>query len=103
MRAINIFKLPLNNDTKEYFQKCIISDDPDLDINIALDECLCENTQYAYVGLYENEHYICWPNDNIPLPNIIADIQTALLNAEYIDSNAQIPRLDNLDIEDYWK
>ena len=53
MRAINIFKLPLNNDTKEYFQKCILSSDSDLDINIALDECLCENTQYAYVGLYK--------------------------------------------------
>ncbi len=103
MRAINIFNLPLNNDTKEYFQKCILSSDPDLDINIALDECLCENTQYAYVGLYENEYYICWPDDDIPLPDIIEDIQTALINADYIDPNAQIPNLINLDIEDYWK
>lgn len=103
MRAINIFKLPLNNDTKEYFQKCILSSDSDLDINIALDECLCENTQYAYVGLYKNEYYICWPNDDIPLSDIIEDIQTTLIDADYIDPNAQIPSLINIDIEDYWK
>jgi hypothetical protein len=113
MKAIDIFKLPLTEDTRHYFLNCINSDDEYdeegrlLDIFTVLDEGLCENTEYTYLGKVDDKIYFCWPEDEIgdvPISDCVEDIQEPLKDEGYIPSDANICLLvEDIEIDDYWK
>lgn len=113
MKAIDIFKLPLTEDTRHYFLNCLNSDEEYdeegrlLDIFTILDEGLCESTEYTYLGKVDNKIYFCWPEDEIgdvSISDCIEDIQGPLKDENYIPITADISSLvEDIEIDDYWK
>jgi len=130
MRAINIFKLPLNDKTKKELNKCldknyIESDGFKYDLSVVLTEELCDLSKFMHVGrdvttpkrkkkenvlsYYERiaktgNWFVCWPDFN---DKCIKDLYDTLTFSNWLTKEATIKDLEALvedaDMVDFWK